>query len=127
MTLPIVTPIACALLVAAAGAFTDIRTGTIPNWIALPPLVLAPLVYALTTGPEVAMKSLSSAFVSGIELPVNVPVRLSVDLDRRVVLFALLNAQLVPIEAARPDETSDAWWWPTTPSRRTGSSPRSAA
>jgi len=39
-----------ALLIAGTGALTDYRTGHIPNWLTLPPLVIAPLVYGLAFG-----------------------------------------------------------------------------
>lgn len=41
---------AVALLLAAIGAFTDWRRGEIPNWLTLPPLLLAPVAHGLVDG-----------------------------------------------------------------------------
>jgi prepilin peptidase CpaA len=41
-----------ALLIAGTGAVTDYRTGHIPNWLTLPPLVIGPIGYALAFGFE---------------------------------------------------------------------------
>lgn len=41
-----------ALLMAGIGALTDYRTGHIPNWLTLPPLVIAPIGYGLAFGWE---------------------------------------------------------------------------
>ncbi len=41
-----------ALLIAGIGALTDYRTGHIPNWLTLPPLVIAPIAYGLAAGWE---------------------------------------------------------------------------
>ncbi|MCB9666538.1 MAG: prepilin peptidase [Myxococcales bacterium] len=38
------------LVVCAVAAFTDWRTGQIPNWLTLPPLVIAPIYFGLTEG-----------------------------------------------------------------------------
>jgi prepilin peptidase CpaA len=39
-----------ALVVTATAAVSDLRTGHIPNWITVPPLVVAPAVWAATGG-----------------------------------------------------------------------------
>lgn len=39
-----------AVLVTAAAAVTDFRTGHIPNWITLPPLVVGPVVHGFVDG-----------------------------------------------------------------------------
>ncbi len=44
MSVPAVCLIACLLLTATAAVF-DARTGHIPNWLTLPPLVIAPLIW----------------------------------------------------------------------------------
>ncbi len=41
---------ALVLAVAVAAATTDVRTGHIPNWITLPPLVIGPVLYGVTEG-----------------------------------------------------------------------------
>lgn len=38
------------VLLAAIGAVTDWRTGKIPNWLTLPPLVLGPLAWGIVDG-----------------------------------------------------------------------------
>ena len=44
MSVPAVCVLACLALTAIAAVF-DARTGQIPNWLTLPPLVVAPLVW----------------------------------------------------------------------------------
>lgn len=39
-----------AVLVTAAAAITDARTGHIPNWLTLPPLVVGPVLHGLVDG-----------------------------------------------------------------------------
>jgi len=39
-----------ALLMAGIGALTDYRTGHIPNWLTLPPIIIAPIAYGLAFG-----------------------------------------------------------------------------
>jgi prepilin peptidase CpaA len=41
---------ALAVVLTAVAAFTDWRTGEIPNWITLPPLFAGPIVHGLTNG-----------------------------------------------------------------------------
>jgi prepilin peptidase CpaA len=50
-----------ALGVAIVGAVCDWRSGEIPNWVTLPPLVIAPLAYGLAIGPEHAARSMTAA------------------------------------------------------------------
>ena len=54
---------ALLLVITACAAFTDLRTGQIPNWITLPPLLAAPLVYLLAGGPEALLSSAFGALV----------------------------------------------------------------
>jgi prepilin peptidase CpaA len=54
-----------AIVTAGAAAVSDARSSTIPNWITLPPIILAPLLYAITLGVDYGLQSLASAFVSG--------------------------------------------------------------
>ena len=54
-----------ALLLSAAAAISDWRSGTIPNWLTLPPLVLAPIGYGFAFGPSSAAHSLAASLVSG--------------------------------------------------------------
>jgi prepilin peptidase CpaA len=56
-------PAAIAVALAAMGALTDWRTGTIPNWLTLPPLLLAPVVYLAVYGGGAALGSLVGAFI----------------------------------------------------------------
>ena len=58
-------PALLALLVATAAAATDWRSGRIPNWLTLPPLVVAPLGYGFALGPEAALRSVCAAALSG--------------------------------------------------------------
>ena len=58
--------IGSAIVTAVAAAVSDGRSGTIPNAITLPPITLAPLLYATTLGLEFGLQSLASGFVSGI-------------------------------------------------------------
>jgi prepilin peptidase CpaA len=58
--------IGSAIVTAGAAAVSDGRSGTIPNSITLPPLILAPLLYAATLGLEFGLQSLLSGFASGI-------------------------------------------------------------
>lgn len=55
-----------ALGVSTAAALTDWRTGQIPNWITVPPLVAAPLVLGLSMGPAHALLSVVSATLCGL-------------------------------------------------------------
>lgn len=52
-----------ALMIALIGAVTDFRTGHIPNWITLPPLVVAPAVYGILEGGSAVLASIFGLFV----------------------------------------------------------------
>lgn len=56
---------ALLLLIAGCAAVTDLRSGQIPNWITLPPLLAAPLVYLAIGGPRALLASLFGALVCG--------------------------------------------------------------
>ena len=58
-------PAILALCIAIAAAFTDWRRGQIPNWLTLPPLVIAPLGYGLALGAEPALRCVWAAALSG--------------------------------------------------------------
>ena len=66
MTAPLLIATAFALPVAAAAAVTDARSARIPNWITLPPLVVAPILSGTVIGSEYSLQSLASAFLSGL-------------------------------------------------------------
>lgn len=53
-----------ALGVATIAAVCDCRRGLIPNWLTLPPIVVAPLVFGLMFGLEYALHSLSSGLLT---------------------------------------------------------------
>ncbi len=55
-----------ALLIAAIAAVTDTRTGRIPNWLCLPPLVLAPCFYFFNGGSLALVQSLVGIFAGGL-------------------------------------------------------------
>jgi prepilin peptidase CpaA len=55
----------CALVAALVAAVFDARTGRIPNLVSLPPLVAAPLVHALVSGPGALGGSLLGALLCG--------------------------------------------------------------
>lgn len=55
----------CAVLVSAAAALSDWRSGTIPNWLTIPPLLVAPIAYGTLVGPGHAVKSIAAAALSG--------------------------------------------------------------
>jgi len=63
-TMDLFVPIAM-LIIAATAAATDTRTGLIPNWLTLPPLVAAPLVYLVAQGPGGLLYSLAGALAAG--------------------------------------------------------------
>ena len=52
--------------VTAVAAWTDHRTGHIPNWITLPVLVAAPVFHGLTSGVHAAGLSLAGAILVGV-------------------------------------------------------------
>ncbi|HTE51111.1 MAG TPA: A24 family peptidase [Kofleriaceae bacterium] len=55
-----------ALVIAAIAAVTDFRRGEIPNWLTLPPLVVAPVVHAITGGPWAGLSSVGAAVLCGL-------------------------------------------------------------
>ena len=55
-----------ALLIAGTGAITDYRTGHIPNWLTLPPLVIGPLAYGVVFGVEAVFAVLVGILVCGV-------------------------------------------------------------
>lgn len=55
-----------ALTTAALAALCDLRRGEIPNWLTLPPLLIAPVSYGLALGPEYALHSLAAALLGGL-------------------------------------------------------------
>lgn len=55
-----------ALLIAAVAAVTDFRRGEIPNWLTLPPLLVAPLVHAIAGGRWAALGSLAGIAACGL-------------------------------------------------------------
>src|SRR5687767_10166147 len=58
-------PYAVAVGLAAAAAITDWRTGRIPNWLTLPPLVAAPVAYVAAAGLDGLLPSLLGMLVCG--------------------------------------------------------------
>jgi prepilin peptidase CpaA len=58
-------PLAVAVGLAAAAAITDWRTGRIPNWLTLPPLMAAPVAYLLLAGMQGFLFSLLGALACG--------------------------------------------------------------
>lgn len=62
----ITTPHLCALALVAGAAVSDARTGHIPNWMTLPPLVAAPLAYLAFYSPQAAALSVLAALVCGL-------------------------------------------------------------
>jgi prepilin peptidase CpaA len=63
---PILIANCTALLVAGVAAVTDVRRGVIPNWLTLPPLLLAPLAHGLLHGPLGAAGSVAAAAACGL-------------------------------------------------------------
>ncbi len=60
------TAMGFALAVALMAAVCDLLWGTIPNWLTLPSIMLAPLVYGLSLGPEHLLRSFVAAFLSSL-------------------------------------------------------------
>lgn len=58
-------PSLVALALAAAAAFTDWRTGLIPNRLTVPPLALAPVIYFFLGGVPAAVASVLGAVLCG--------------------------------------------------------------
>jgi len=62
---PLVIHVAVMALVAIA-AFTDVRGGVIPNWLTLPPLVLAPIAHGLADGVRGVLASVLGMLVCAL-------------------------------------------------------------
>jgi prepilin peptidase CpaA len=60
------TAMVLALGVATGAAFCDWRRGEIPNWLTLPPIVVAPFAYGLAFGIESALHSAAAAFLCAL-------------------------------------------------------------
>ncbi len=58
--------IAAALGLALTAAITDWRKGEIPNWLTLPPLVVAPVVYGILLGKMGAIASVLGIIFCGL-------------------------------------------------------------
>jgi prepilin peptidase CpaA len=58
--------LSCAVLVSSAAAFTDGRFGTIPNSVTLPPVFLAPAIYAAVGGSQALLASLAALALSSV-------------------------------------------------------------
>ena len=56
---------AVAVAVSGVAAGSDWRSSTIPNWLTLPPIAIAPVTYGLMLGPTHAVQSLFAMLVSG--------------------------------------------------------------
>jgi len=50
----------------AIAAYTDVRRGEIPNWLTLPPLVLAPLAYGVVDGTGGVLSSVMGLLVCAL-------------------------------------------------------------
>jgi prepilin peptidase CpaA len=57
---------AAALVIAAIAAVTDVRRGEIPNWLTLPPLIVAPILHGVTAGFPAAIASLLGLAACGL-------------------------------------------------------------
>jgi len=55
-----------AVVIAAVGAITDWRTGHIPNWLTLPPLVIAPIAHGLAFGVRGLLLSVGGLIACGL-------------------------------------------------------------
>jgi len=56
----------CAVLIAAVAAFTDWRTGHIPNWLTLPAIVIAPIGLGLGYGLQAFLESAGGIVICGL-------------------------------------------------------------
>lgn len=61
-------PYVCALALALAGtaAVTDWRTGFIPNWLTLPPVVIGPIAYGIVGGVSGFLGSVMAIVICGV-------------------------------------------------------------
>ena len=55
-----------ALFVSCGAAISDLRSGMIPNWLTLPPVVVAPIAYGVFLGWQHAALSVAAAALSGV-------------------------------------------------------------
>ena len=55
-----------AVLIAGIAAIMDWRTGRIPNYLTLPPLVIAPIVYGVAIGSEAVVNSILGLLLCGL-------------------------------------------------------------
>jgi len=85
---------ACSVLIAGIAAVTDWRTGHIPNWLTLPPLVIAPIVHGLAGGYQGLL--LSVAGIVGCGLVPYLIFRLKGMAGGDVKLFAAIGAVAGP-------------------------------
>lgn len=54
-----------AVVMTAVAALTDLRTGHIPNWLTLPPIVAGPLVHGFASGVQGTLSSLLAIAICG--------------------------------------------------------------
>ena len=54
------------LMAAAVAAYTDTRTGLIPNWLTLPAVVLGPLYFLVMASSDLALASLGAILIVGL-------------------------------------------------------------
>lgn len=54
------------LIVTGIAAYTDARTGLIPNWLTFPPLIIAPIAYGFMHGISGVVGSLASMLACGL-------------------------------------------------------------
>jgi prepilin peptidase CpaA len=66
MLAPVPFAFGVALAIAAAAAVSDLLSGTIPNWLTLPPIILAPPAYAFVFGLEYGLQCVAAVLVSGV-------------------------------------------------------------
>lgn len=57
---------AAAVFICAIAAFTDTRTGLIPNWLTFPVIIGAPLVHGWTLGPGALLRSVVALLLCGL-------------------------------------------------------------
>ena len=55
-----------AVVMTAIAAYTDTKTGHIPNWLTLPPLVLGPIVHGVSNGADGLIGALIAIVACGI-------------------------------------------------------------
>lgn len=65
MSTPIQLGLGSALCLSALAAVSDWRTGIIPNWLTLPPIIVAPVAYWASDGVAGAIQAITAAVLSG--------------------------------------------------------------